>query len=91
MLGIAKVDAKQTEEGRVLLRCTNGAFAVTFLARHVSDGAITMFAPLVLLYDPSPHPPLCVEKPERQLYPKLLWALAEALRRLRPARRPGLR
>jgi predicted ATPase len=39
-----------------------------------------MFAYLVLLYDPSPHPLLCVEEPENQLYPKLLVELAEEFR-----------
>ncbi len=34
----------------------------------------------VLLYDPSPHPLLCVEEPENQLYPRLLHELAEAFR-----------
>ena len=32
------------------------------------------------LYDPSPHPLLCVEEPENQLYPNLLWELAEEFR-----------
>jgi predicted ATPase len=39
-----------------------------------------MFAYLTLLYDPNPHPLLCVEEPENQLYPKLLWELAEEFR-----------
>jgi predicted ATPase len=78
--GITKVDAKTTEEGRVLLRFQDGAFVDPFLARHVSDGTIKMFAYLVLFYDPQPHPLLCVEEPENQLYPKLLWELAEELR-----------
>ena len=39
-----------------------------------------MFAYLVLLYDPSPHPLLCVEEPENPLYPRLLWELAEEFR-----------
>ena len=39
-----------------------------------------MFAYLVLLYDPQPHPLLCVEEPENQLYPNLLWELAEEFR-----------
>jgi predicted ATPase len=39
-----------------------------------------MFAYLVLLYDPKPHPLLCVEEPENQLYPKLLIELAEEFR-----------
>jgi len=78
--GITQVDAKTTEEGRVLLRFQDGAFEDPFLARHVSDGTIKMFAYLVLLYDPKPHPLLCVEEPENQLYPKLLGELAEEFR-----------
>jgi len=78
--GIEKVSAKTTEEGRVLLRFQDGAFEDPFLARYVSDGTIKMFAYLVLLYDPAPHPLLCVEEPENQLYPNLLWELAEEFR-----------
>lgn len=78
--GITNVDAKTTEEGRVLLRFQDGAFEDPFLARHVSDGTIKMFAYLVLLHDPKPHPLLCVEEPENQLYPKLLLELAEEFR-----------
>ncbi len=39
-----------------------------------------MFAYLVLLHDPRPHPLLCVEEPENQLYPTLLAELAEEFR-----------
>lgn len=39
-----------------------------------------MLAYLVLLYDPKPHPLLCVEEPENQLYPSLLAELAEEFR-----------
>lgn len=78
--GITDVDAKTTEEGRVLLKFQDGAFEDPFLARYVSDGTIKMLAYLVLLYDPAPHPLLCVEEPENQLYPSLLWDLAEEFR-----------
>lgn len=78
--GIAKAEAKQTEEGRILLRFQDGAFADPFLARYVSDGTIKMLAYLTLLYDPAPHPLLCVEEPENQLYPTLLEELAEEFR-----------
>ena len=78
--GINHIDAKITEESRVLLRFQDGAFEDPFLARYVSDGTIKMFAYLVLLYDPDPHPLLCVEEPENQLYPTLLWELAEEFR-----------
>ena len=75
--GLSKVQAKTTEEGRVLLKFQDRAFKDPFLMRYVSDGTIKMFAYLVLLYDPSPHPLLCVEEPENQLYPSLLAELAE--------------
>ncbi len=78
--GITHVDAKTTEEGRVLLKFQDGSFEDPFLARYVSDGTIKMLAYLVLLYDPTPHPLLCVEEPENQLYPSLLWDLAEEFR-----------
>ena len=78
--GIARVEAKQTEEGRILLKFTDGAFEDPFLARFVSDGTIKMLAYLTLLYDPAPHPLLCVEEPENQLHPRLLEELAEEFR-----------
>lgn len=78
--GISNVESKTTEEGRVLLKFQDGSFEDPFLARHVSDGTIKMLAYLTLLYDPAPHPLLCVEEPENQLYPKLLWELAEEFR-----------
>jgi predicted ATPase len=78
--GISQVESKTTEEGRVLLKFQDGAFEDPFLARYVSDGTIKMLAYLTLLYDPNPHPLLCVEEPENQLYPKLLWELVEEFR-----------
>lgn len=78
--GIDNVEAKTTEEGRVLLKFQDGAFEDPILARYVSDGTIKMLAYLVMLYDPAPHPLLCVEEPENQLYPSLLWELAEEFR-----------
>ena len=78
--GISRVESKQTEEGRILLKFQDDAFEDPFLARYVSDGTIKMLAYLVLLYDPDPYPLLCVEEPENQLYPALLWELAEEFR-----------
>ncbi|MBF0109221.1 MAG: AAA family ATPase [Magnetococcales bacterium] len=78
--GISQVDAKTTEEGRVLLRFQDRAFEDPFLARYVSDGTIKMLAYLILLFDPYPHPLLCVEEPENQLYPSILEELAEEFR-----------
>ncbi len=78
--GVNSVEAKPTEDGRLVLRFRDGSFKDPFIARYVSDGTIKMFAYLVLLYDPSPHPLLAVEEPENQLYPELLIELAEEFR-----------
>lgn len=78
--GVNNVEAKSTEDGRLLLRFQDGSFKDPFIARSVSDGTIKMFAYLVLLHDPAPHPLLAVEEPENQLYPKLLYELIEEFR-----------
>ncbi len=78
--GISHIESKTTEEGRVLLKFQDGSFEDPFLARYVSDGTIKMLAYLIVLYDPQPHPLLCVEEPENQFYPRLLWELAEEFR-----------
>jgi len=59
--GIENVEAKPTEDGRLVLRFQDGSFADPFIARYVSDGTIKTFAYLVLLYDPKPHPLLAIE------------------------------
>jgi len=78
--GVAEVTPKPTEDGRLLLQFRDEAFVDPFIDRYVSDGTIKMFAYLVLLHDPHPHPLLCVEEPENQLYPTLLPELAEEFR-----------
>lgn len=64
----------------VVILDANGSFKDPFIARYVSDGTIKMFAYLVLLYDPKPHPLLAIEEPENQLYPELLHELVEEFR-----------
>ena len=78
--GIVDVRAEIIQTGQVLLKLTDKSFEEPFLVRYVSDGTIKMLAYLVLLYDPAPHPLLCVEEPENQLYPQLLEELAEEFR-----------
>ena len=78
--GVSYVEAKPTEDGRLVLRFHDGNFVDPFIGRYVSDGTIKMFAYLVLLYDPTPHPLLAVEEPENQLYPDLLRELIEEFR-----------
>ncbi len=78
--GISNVSAETTVDGRIVLRFRDGSFKDPFIARYVSDGTIKMFAYLVLLNDPNPHPLLCIEEPENQLYPSLLRELIEEFR-----------
>ena len=78
--GVSRVEAKPTEDGRLVLRFKDGSFKDPFIARYVSDGTIKMFAYLVLLYDPKPHPLLAIEEPENQLYHDLLAELLEEFR-----------
>ena len=75
--GINNIEAKNTDDGRLILKFQDNAFTDPFIDRYVSDGTMKMFAYLVLLYDPKPHPLLCVEEPENQLYVSLLSELAE--------------
>jgi predicted ATPase len=78
--GVTSVEPKLMDDGYLTLRFQDGAFKTPFLDRYVSDGTIKMFAYLTLLHDPKPHPLLCVEEPENQLYPQLMVELAEEFR-----------
>ncbi len=78
--GISEVEARETEDGRIVLRFKDGSFKDPFIARYVSDGTIKMFGYLILLHDPNPHPLLCIEEPENYLHPELLHELAEEFR-----------
>lgn len=78
--GIYKVEAKETEDGMILLKFQDENFVNPFISRYVSDGTIKMFAYMILLHDPEPHPLLCVEEPENFLHPDLLLLLCEEIR-----------
>jgi len=78
--GINQVEAKETEDGRIILRFQDENFKDPFVARYVSDGTIKMFAYMILLHDPEPHPLLCIEEPENFLHPDLLLQLCEEIR-----------
>jgi predicted ATPase len=77
--GVKSVEPLLMDDGYLTLRFKDGSFKTPFLDRYVSDGT-KMFAYLVLLHDPRPHPLLCVEEPENQLYPRLMTELAEEFR-----------
>lgn len=78
--GIGAIIPELTQDNRLLLKFRDGAFQDPFIDRYVSDGTMKMFAYLVLLHDPKPFPLLCIEEPENQLYPKLMWELLEEFR-----------
>jgi predicted ATPase len=78
--GVTSVEPKLMDDGYLTLRFQDGSFKTPFLDRYVSDGTIKMFAYLTLLHDPKPHPLLCVEEPENQLYPQLMVELSEEFR-----------
>lgn len=78
--GVSNIEPISTQDGRLLLGFQDGSFKDPFIDRYVSDGTLKMFAYLVQLHDPVPHPLLCVEEPENQLYPRLLVELAEEFR-----------
>ncbi len=78
--GINQVEAKDTEDGRIILKFQDKNFEDPFVARYVSDGTIKMFAYMILLHDPEPHPLLCIEEPENFLHPDLLLQLCEEIR-----------
>ncbi len=75
--GIKDIEVRVTEDGRLIVRYQDGAFAEPFIDKNVSDGTVKMFAYLLLFHDPKPHPVLCIEEPENQLYPQLMTLLAE--------------
>ncbi len=78
--GMGQISPERTPDGRLLLKFQDGSFADPFIDRYVSDGTLKMFAYLILLHDPAPHPLLWIEEPENQVYPRLLWELAEEFR-----------
>jgi predicted ATPase len=78
--GVHNIETKKTEDGYLILLFKDDVFNKAFLDRQVSDGTIKMFAYLALLNDPEPHPLLCIEEPENQLYPHLMTVLAEEFR-----------
>ena len=85
--GVDAVEAKATEDDRLLLCLADDRFQKPFAAARVSDGTIKMLGYLLLLYDAKPHPLLAVEEPENHLYPRFLGYLTEDFRNY--ARRGG--
>ncbi|MCY4553534.1 MAG: AAA family ATPase [Candidatus Poribacteria bacterium] len=78
--GINQIAPEKTIDGRVLLKFNDKSFQDPFYAQQMSDGTLKVFAYLLLLEDPNPHPFICIEEPENGLYHKLLETLATEFR-----------
>ena len=75
--GLSSIEPVTTVDGRIFVKFQDKAFKEGFTSWQVSEGTISLFAYMLLLYDPNPHPLLCVEEPESQCYPDFLRELAE--------------
>ena len=74
---VKNIEAQETQDGYIVLRFQDEKFQNPFSTRFISDGTIKMFMYLVLLHDPNYHALLCIEEPEKHLYPILLAELSE--------------
>jgi predicted ATPase len=75
--GFSSVEPVATVDGRISVKFQDNAFKDAFASWQVSEGTMSLFAYMLLLYDPNPHSLLCVEEPEPKLYPDILRVLAE--------------
>ena len=78
--GIDRIDTQQSPDGRLLLRFNDRGFQDPFYVQQMSDGTLKVFAYLLMVYDPSPPPFICIEEPENGLYHTLLEVLAAEFR-----------
>jgi predicted ATPase len=74
--GIRSITHKKSDDGRVLLQFNEAGYVDPFYAPSMSDGTLKMFAYLLLLEDPKPHPFVGIEEPENGLYHRLVERLA---------------
>jgi predicted ATPase len=59
--GFDKISTDCTLDNRVVLKFNDKGFEDAFLAQQMSDGTLKVFAYLLLLSDPNPHPFICIE------------------------------
>lgn len=78
--GVDRIRAVVTEHKQVLLQFNDDAFTDPFYVNQMSDGTLKIFAYLLLMEDPDPHPFICIEEPENGLYHRLLDTLANEFR-----------
>lgn len=78
--GVTDIEVGVTELNDIFLKFKDGAFEKPFLSEDISDGTADLFTYLVMLNQPKPPSLMCVEEPERHLYPGYLAELAEEFR-----------
>lgn len=78
---LERVVARVLEDGRLMMQLKDAPFEEPILAKFASDGTLKMLAYLTILYDPRPAPFIGIEEPENQLFPSLMYGLAEECRR----------
>ena len=77
--GLKKIEAKASEDGRLLIRFDEAGYTDPFYQGSMSDGTLKMLAYAVLLADPQPRPFIGIEEPENGLYVQLIEQLASQL------------
>ena len=85
--GFGGARAKPMNNGEIGIEFTDAQWKEPFDVSAMSGGTLKMLGMLSLLHDPEPSPLLCVEEPEKEMYPHLLGELVEDFRRY--ARRSG--
>jgi predicted ATPase len=78
--GVEKIETETTQDSRLLLMFHAKGFDRPFYSQRMSDGTLKVFAYMLLLSDPSPHPFICIEEPENGVYNQLLETLATEFR-----------
>ena len=74
------IQACETTDGRVTLEFIERGHESGMPAANVSDGTIKLLAYALLLNESQRRPMLCIEHPERHVYPSLMWELLEEIR-----------
>ena len=70
--GFSGARAEEGKDGKVRLVFNDAHWREPFGINQMSDGTLRMLGILSLLHDPEPHSLLCVEEPEKEVYPHLL-------------------
>ena len=79
--GFSHARAEKAEDGKIRLIFHEERWPDPFSVDKMSDGTLKMLGILSLLHDPNPSPLLCVEEPEKEVYPHLLEELVEDFHR----------